>query len=275
MERLARGVRVSLMALALLAGVLAPATVIQARGRLGSLWSASLIALGRTHYRRLLATFAAATLLPLLGLSLLVSGYMRAEVERHVEEVGLQGILSAGSLARTILETGEEDELEDDTLYWLSQLVGVDVILYEEGELAAASRRELFSSGLLSPRMEGSVYRRLALEERRYAMGRQSVRELDYRTIAAPVVTGDGRRRGMLSLPLEAQTSEAALGIQKIEDVTLITFVGMVLLMGAVGYLLALRVSRPIRSLRAAAARIAAGDLDAVVRDRPRDETAS
>src|SRR5206468_9679472 len=159
------------------------------------------------------------------------------------------------------------------TLYWLSLLVGEDVNLYEHGELVATSRPELFASGLLSRRIDGTVYRRLALEGGRFAMGREALKGDEYRTITATVVADEGNWEGLLSLPLDAQAAEAVVAGREVADATIITFMGMVVLMGSVAYLLARRVSRPIRSLSEAAARIAAGDLDAVVEARPRDET--
>ncbi len=273
LERTARSIRMVILALILLGAGLLPVAAMQTRGRLRGLWPRLVTALGRTHYRRLLTTFSAVTLIPLLALSILMSEYVDREIDRDVEDRGRQGIQSAGSLVRTILETDEDTTLVDDTLYWLSLLVGEDVNFYEHGEITATSRRELFSSGLLSPRLSGAVYRTIVVDGKRFAMGRQTLREFEYRTITAPVTAGDSRRRGLLSLPLDAQAAQAVRQAREVGDAMLITFVSMIFLMGIVGYVLARRVSRPIRSLSVAAARIAGGDLDATVEGRPGDET--
>ncbi|HEY3175085.1 MAG TPA: ATP-binding protein [Candidatus Polarisedimenticolia bacterium] len=272
-QRVARVVRLALLALVLAAVMLLPAALLAPRIGAMGWWERLLATLGRTHYRKLLSTYTAATLIPLVVLSIVMSGYITAEIDKDIEVRGRQGIGSAASLVKTILETGEQTKPDDDTLYWLSLLVGEDVNLYQAGELVATSRPALFSSGLVSPRLDGMVFRALALEGRSFAMGRESLRGEEYRTITTPLVAAEVGWEGFLSLPLDAQIADAVRGAREVADAMIITFLFMIVLMGGVGYVLAHRVSRPIRSLSAAAARIAAGDLDAVVSDRPRDET--
>ncbi|MFQ5701825.1 MAG: ATP-binding protein [Acidobacteriota bacterium] len=271
LERLARGIRVTLLGLLLLGLLLVPAALLQARGRPHGLWNQFRVALGSTHYRKLLVTFTTTTVLPLLALSLLMSSYIRSGTAESVANRGRQAIQSALALVRTIQT--QKFDLDDDIAHWLSELVGEDVNLYRNGEIDATSRRELFSSGLLSPRLDGGVYRHLIIDPGRFAIGKQTLRDIQYRTIAA-VVPRSGAHEGslLLSLPLDAQLAEAESRAREIADATLITFAGVVLLMGAVGYVLARRVSRPIRDLSVAAARIAAGDLDAEVAGHPHDE---
>ncbi|HET6373185.1 MAG TPA: ATP-binding protein [Candidatus Polarisedimenticolia bacterium] len=273
LERSARAIRACLLGIELIGILLLPALLLWTKGRAGAGVHRVLSALGRTHYRKLLATYSAATLIPLLALSALISGYIRQELDENVEDRGRQGILSAGSLVRTILDLEGEAELDDDVLYWLSLQVGKDVNLYRDGLLFATSRRDLFRTGLLPPRLEGRIYRALEVGQERMAMGRETLCGYAYRTITAPVVSAKGRPGGLLSLPLDAQAAEAEARGQEVGDLLLITSVVMVLLAGAVGYVLARTVSRPIRSLNVAAARIAAGDLDASVEAHPRDET--
>src|SRR6185295_3442741 len=124
--------------------------------------------------------------------SALMSGYITRGLDADIEDRGRQAIQSASSLVRTILETEERAKPDDDTLYWLSLLVGEDVNLYEHGELVATSRPELFGSGLLSPRIDGGVYRRLSLGGARVAMGGESLKGEEYRTITAAVLANEG-----------------------------------------------------------------------------------
>src|SRR5262249_45483148 len=105
LERIARGIRLSFVALIAVAALLVPAALVQARGRVGGWWSKIIEALGRTHYRKLLATFTAATLIPLLLLSVIMSGYITRGLDVDIEDRGRQGIESASSLVKTILET--------------------------------------------------------------------------------------------------------------------------------------------------------------------------
>ncbi len=275
MERAARAVRAMLLGSELLAILLLPAAAVQLRGSGRGAPARLLSALGRTHYRKLLTTFTAAGVIPLVILSSLILGYLARALEENIEERGQRGIRSASSLMRAMIEQpeGTRPDLGDDVLYWLGEQVGNDVNLYKDGELLATSRRELFASGLLSPRMDGRIFRAIEMEGRRLVMGSETLRGYRYLTLSAPVVSGSGRREALLSLPLDAQAAEAKAGAREVVDVLLIAGLVMVLVTGGMGYLLARRVSRPIRSLRSAAARIAAGDLDAAVSETPRDET--
>jgi len=268
--RLAGAVRATILALAVLVAILIPPALVRTRGHIQNAWPLILDGIGRTHYRKILATFAATTLVPLLALSLLMTEYIRTAIQKDVEGKGRQAILTSLKLARSI--EIQEFILNDDIAYWLSELIGEDVNLYRGDEILATSRRELFDSGLLSPRLDGQVYGRLVPGGEPFAIARQTLRGITYWTITAVLPGGAGQVPTLLSLPLEAETDEAQDRAQEIADAMLITSCGMILLMGSVGYIFARRVSRPVRNLSAAAARIAAGDLDAAVADRPRDE---
>ncbi|MGH9868299.1 MAG: ATP-binding protein [Candidatus Polarisedimenticolia bacterium] len=273
LEHVARALRTMLFGLLLAGLVIAPVLLSPLSGRWSGLSRRVMQTLGRTQYRKLLTTFAFTTALPLMALAFLMQEYIVREMDQEIEERGWQAVRSAASLVRTVLVTDEQSQLEDDLLYWIGQQVGHDVNLYERGEVTATSRRELFSSGLVSPRVDGDVYRRIVIEGRRVAMSNQTMRELPYRMITAPLAAGRARAAALLSLPLDAQTAEAERRAREVGDVVLITSVSMVLLLGVVGYALARRISRPIRDLKSAAAQIAAGDLDAVVASRASDET--
>jgi signal transduction histidine kinase len=272
LEYVARVLRTMLLGLALLGIGVVPLALWPSPGRWRNVSRRVTLMLGRTQYRKLLTTFAITTLVPVMALAVLMQEYIISEVDQEIEHRGWQAIQSAASLVRTVLVIEDQSELEDDMLSWIGQQVGHDVNLYERGEVTATSRRELFGSGLVSPRLDGEVYREIVLEGRGVAMARRRIREFPYRTITAPV-SSRARATVLLSLPLDAQTAEAERRAREVGDVVLITFVSMVVLLGIVGYALARRISRPIRDLRAAASRIAAGDFDATVAARSSDET--
>ncbi len=270
MSRVARAIRFLILSGLVIGVLLIPAALGTTRGRLGDTWSRLLAGLGRTHYRKILATFTAATLIPLVALSILMTEYIRTEIERDVEDRGRQSILTALKLARSIQI--QDFDLNDDIAHWLSELIGEDVNLYRGPMVLATSRRELFDTGLLPSRLDGEVYSRLVIGGEPFAFATQDLRGISHLTITATVPGPLGSGPTLLSLPLAAQSEEVAKRAREISDAMLITFAGMIVLMGALGYLFARRVSRPVRNLSAAAARIAAGDFDAVVSDRPRDE---
>ncbi len=267
LERLARVVRIGFIAAGALLALLLPAALLSLPRNIRRIGSRLLASLGRTHYRKLLIAFAGASTIPLVVLALLILGFVQREIDRDVEERGRHRAESARRLLQAVLEQDPATGLDDDLIFFISSLVGEDVNLYQSDRLVATSRREWFGAGLLPQRMDGAVHRALVVEGRPFATGSESLSGMEYRTVTVPV------EQGFLSLPLDSQRDEASRRAHEVQDALLLTVGLMAVLMGAIGYVLARRVSSPIRSLSQAAIRITGGDLDATVEAHPRDET--
>ncbi len=228
-------------------------------------------------FRRLLAVFLAASFLPLFALAFFLQRFAAREFEENLLSQGISSLGAAGRIVEDYLSGDTQEEaappIEDGVAYWISRVVHQDISLYRGDVLSATSTRELFASGLLPTRLEAPLYRQLLLEGQPYALGRQQVGNLSTLVIAAPLSLGNPAA-GVLSLPLSGKEMEIRHKRADVEEAILIVTVLMLLLLTLLSDILARRVARPISALAAATERIEAGDYDAEVRLRTRDEPA-
>jgi signal transduction histidine kinase len=227
------------------------------------------------YSRRLLLGFLAASLLPLFALAFFLHQFARRQFQESLLSQGLNSLGAAGRIVEDYLTASEEGDpsIDDGVAYWISRVVDQDVNLFRGETLSASSTRELYSSGLLPTRLEAGVYRELILQGRPFSLSRRGVESLDTLTISAPLSPADPSSR-ILSLPLSLKERENRRKQADVDEAILIVTVAMLLLLSALSDYLARRVSRPITALSEAAGRIEAGDYDAEVRLRAKDEAA-
>ncbi len=237
-----------------------------------SLLSASA---GRSMFRRLLIALLLASLIPLLSLALFFESMLSQEIRQDLRRTG-DAALAVGQrvVADFITDVSANRQTVNDTLvYWLSQLIRRDVHIYKGADLLASSRRELFASGLLSSRLHGETYRELIDERQTTALHREQIGGESFYTISGrinlpPPYPDDW----ILSLPLGLQQEEMAGKLHEAREAVLLSTSLLVLLLSLLAYAAAVRLSRPLRDLSAAAGRMARGDLEVRVQHRSEAE---
>ncbi len=272
--RAARSVRYAVQTSALLLALLVPMGVAAAL-RLG--WRPSpsrlMLALTRTHYRRLVSTFLLAALAPLALLAFALTEFITSEAERDITEHGLTSLDAARRRVEDIaVLEGDLGPPDDASLFGITQEAGDELSLFIRGELSASSNREIYDVGILPRRLNGRTYRQIAIEGRRVIRDSVEIGDRTCRTVNGVVslgVAGDG----VLTILLAGESPEIARRSQQVFDTFLIICASVILAMGVLAYAMARRIAAPIRSLSAASARIAGGDLHAEVSLAPRDET--
>lgn len=151
---------------------------------------------------------------------------------------GQQAVLVGGSL------------FDDATAYELRRVTGNDVLLVADGRLVGSTLARPGAVPALLPGPEVPADPLVAEVD-----GRPTF--VEYRTIASP--RGVWAAGGAVGLAVPEPTA----GLGRALDRTRIgALVGLVLLAGALAWLLARRLSRPLRRLTETASRIGAGDLD-------------
>jgi signal transduction histidine kinase/HAMP domain-containing protein len=231
-----------------------------------------------TYYGRVMSVFLLSGLVPLLTLAYIVTRITAREFERNVVSSGLDSLQVARRVAEDYLTVGsheEEPSLDDDVIFYLSRVVRQDINVYARSELLATSTPELYTSGLLNTRLNGEMYRSIYLDREPFRLAKEKVAGLEYLTLNAPMRIDRSGTIGVLSLPLAAHGRAVARKVEEVEDAILIITCSTVLLMAAVGYVMARRVAEPVALLARAAGRVAAGDLDVRVNVTASDETAS
>ncbi len=219
---------------------------------------------GDSVYRRLLITLLLASLVPVLSLALFLEGKLSHEIRNQVRAMGESSLAVARRVVADYLATVASGarKVDDDLIYWLSQLIRQDIHIYKGSELSASSRRELFTSGLLSPRLRGEVYRELVeqglpMSLRQEHIGREAFYVISGRVQLPAPFSGTW----ILSLPLGLQQEEATGPLRDTGEAILLSTTLLFALLSLLAYGAASRISRPIRKLAGAAGRLAAGDL--------------
>jgi len=92
----------------------------------------------------------------------------------------------------------------------LAAQVGLDLRVYEGGELVGTSRPRLVRDGLVDERLPGAVYRELYDEAYRFAAADAAIGEFRYRVGYQALVDEQGRPRLVVAVPTLAQQEQMA-----------------------------------------------------------------
>jgi two-component system, NtrC family, nitrogen regulation sensor histidine kinase NtrY len=262
-----------------LLGVLVLVLVVLARSvlRRPSLSLPSLFAaVGRRFALRLFVAFTLVAFVPAAVLQVVVSGFVTARLRKESDDQALE----RASVAKKAVEdyaffqreeaTGPES-VTDAALVWLASVVKNDLDLFEQGHLVASSKRELYASGLLAPRVSGSVYRAIVLEGQPSTLQTERIGDFSYLVASVPVHVG-GHEHGVLSMPLALRQREVEATVDDLDRTIRLASVLFLGLAAGIALSMARRISGPIQELTRATRRIAQGDLEARVEATSQDE---
>ncbi|MET0554038.1 MAG: ATP-binding protein [Vicinamibacteria bacterium] len=261
------------------AALLALVTLVAARSALGrrelSLRSI-LRAVQRRFATRLFVAFTVLAVVPVAVLELVVRKFV---ADRLWEESNKQALERASVAKKAIedyayLQEGEPAGVEpvsDRALVWVSSLIRNDLDVFERGRLVASSKRELYSSGLLAPRVSGAVYSALVLEGQPSILRTERIGDFSYLVASLQVRLAEDTK-GVLSIPLaprQRQVEATVDDLDRLIRLASLVFLGLAALFA---HSVARRISGPISALTAATRRVAEGDLETRVAAVSRDE---
>lgn len=233
-------------------------------------------AVGRRFGLRLFAAFVALAVVPVAVLQTIVRSFVRERLLKQAEEQALdranvaqKAVQDYASFQRD--QPSPPQPVTDTALQWIASLIRSDLDLFEAGRLRATSKRELYASGLLPTRVDGSLYRSLVLEGRPRVISPSQVGGLVFRIVSVPVRLGT-RELGILSVPLEERPQQLEHVLADLERglrvASALLFVAAALLAQS----MARRISGPLREVSRATRQLAAGDLETRVHTSSRDE---
>ena len=235
-----------------------------------------LAAVGRRFALRLFVAFTLVAFVPAAVLQVVVSGFVTARLRKESDDQALE----RASVAKKAVEdyaffqreeaTGSES-VTDAALVWLASVVKNDLDLFERGRLVASSKRELYASGLLAPRVSGSVYRAIVLEGQPSTLQTERIGDFSYLVASVPVHVG-GPEHGVLSMPLALRQREVEATVDDLDRTIRLASVLFLGLAAGIALTMARRISGPIQELTRATRRIAQGDLEARVEATSQDE---
>lgn len=220
----------------------------------------------RSYSRRLVLVYSALLLIPLLVVNTVTLRILGERVAREQRRVGEAALDSAQRVLGEYVLTldpgfGIGTAIDDDLLFWLSEVVDHELNLYWGSSVYASSEPELFTAGLLPKRIPGEIYSRLSLQGYGRSARTNRVGAARYLEVYAPLeVPGVGAQANLfLSMPLLAQQEEVAEEIAALRGKAILVTSGLFLLLLAVSVRLARNFTKPLMQLVEGTQRIAEG----------------
>jgi len=262
----------TLMAALVLLALVTQRTIL---GRQGLSFPSLYHAVERRFALRVFAAFVALAILPTGVLQGIVGKFVRDRFWKESDDQALELAAVARKAVEDFAffqrgESPSERPVTDAALVWVASLIRNDLDVFEGERILASSKRELYASGLLPPRVSGTVYRALVLEAQPAFLGRETIGGFSYRVVSVPVSLG--RRAGILSIPLALRQREVEAVLDDLDRTINLASVLFLGLAAALAHSMSRRISGPIQALTGATRRVARGDLDARVETRSRDE---
>jgi signal transduction histidine kinase len=235
-----------------------------------------LRAVERRFATRLFVAFTVLAVVPVAVLELVVRKFV---ADRLWEESDKQALERAGFAKKMVedyayFQGGEPagaEPVSDRALVWVASLIRNDLDVFERGRLVASSKRELYSSGLLAPRVSGAVYSALVLEGQPSILRTERIGDFSYLVASMPVRLAEGSL-GVLSIPLAPRQREVEATVDDLDRLIRLASLVFLGLAALFAHSVAGRISGPISALTAATRRVAGGDLSTRVAAVSRDE---
>jgi signal transduction histidine kinase len=225
---------------------------------------------------RLFASFLLVAFVPVVVLQAVVGRFVADRLRREAESQALD----LAAVARRAVEDFalfQRDEapgdapVTDAALVWISILIHNDLDVFGGGRLLASSKRELYASGLLAPRVAGPVFRELVLEERPFALRQEQIGGFAYQVVSVPVRLDTPEPR-VLSIPLALRQRDVEQVVRDLERTVRLAATLFLGVAAAIALSFSRRISGPVRDLTRATGRVAAGDLSTRVAAPAGDE---
>jgi signal transduction histidine kinase len=233
-----------------------------------------------SFYRKIVAAVLLASVPPLIGLGLFLRGYIEDRANEELAESVRQYVGAAQQVVQDYSAQPDADASgtvapDDFLLQWLRSVVGQDIHVYRNGLLQASSKRELFGSGLLPPRIDGRVRRMLVDQGLPTTVATARMGPVTIPVAYAPVhPRGNPSEELIVAVPLVVAQHAIVEEASEVAEMILLATVVLVGLLAAAAALLARTIARPVRELVAATSRIAAGRYSTRLEPRTRDEVA-
>ena len=225
---------------------------------------------------RLFVAFISVAVVALVVLQVVVRNFVSDRLRREAAADALDRAAFAKKIVDDYAyykrpETEGQKPVTDEALVWVASIIRNDLDLFERGRLLASSKRELYSSGLLAPRVSGPVYRLLVLEAQPSVLRTERIGDFSYDVVSVPAHL-DAAEPGILSIPLALRQREVESALEDLDRTMRLASVVFLVLAAVVARSMARRISGPISDLTAATLRVAEGDLDTRVETTSQDE---
>ena len=218
-----------------------------------------------TFRDRLLGMMFLVTLLPLAVLLVFSQLDVR---DRMIENTAMRLEEQTAGIAQDIAGIGEhadasaELEVRPDRVELIASNAGTDFNMYVGNTLRMSSRPELYTSGLLDPRISGSAYAEVVLGGKWFYVETEHIGQFRYVVGYRPVLDAGGGIIGVVSVPTVFRQDEMDRGLVARHAVLFGVYAVVLLAMLIITPVLAHRFASPVLQLTALARDVGKGDLD-------------
>jgi len=214
---------------------------------------------------RLQLAILAAAAIPLLLVWLTARSFVTEEQRRQAEAQLLDDL---NALKANLAEAAGADNpagiasaARDDICIDAATRTGREVSVFAGPALLASSRPELYTAGLLSPRLPPEAFLAIAVRGAEFHMTTEKISDLAYLVGYLALRDSSGRPAVILSSPTLFEQAKAEKASMRASATILLGTVLIALLVLGVSRVLARQISRPLSELTAATQDIAGGDL--------------
>jgi signal transduction histidine kinase len=222
---------------------------------------------------RLLIAFSVLTILPLFLLA-----YYNRELatERLESSISRRLVEDLSLLERRMLQTFDDEEdflngMTDDYCETVASELGVDFTVFRSATMKASSRPELYQTAILDSRLSGQAYANTVLVGRNYFQQVEQIGEVPYTVGYKPLVLND-RIVGVLAIQALYRQREIDEELAQRNVYTMGVYALVLVVLIILGFVLAHRLSRPLRELTMASREVARGNLEVQVTPTTTDE---
>lgn len=232
----------------------------------------------KSFYRKLLSLLILISIIPMIFLSLSIKEYLSDRLVRQIKEEGIATAQFAKRVMEDYLfvqekELDKPEELIDDNLALLiSSWVNQDIHIFFSDSLKATNKKELFSAGLISPRINDEIYYQLTLAKHPYFASQHKMGNFNYLVISVPIELPKLQKPTILSTPLMLEQRQLEIEIAEINDAIFIATVILIIFCAILSSSIARRVSGPIKRLTHSTYQISEGNFDLKVATDSKDE---
>ena len=226
---------------------------------------------------RLLLAFSVVS----FGTLLLIAYYSRAiTIEQAnqaisdrltTETAALRNRLSGDLRAEFVSDSVVLQGVDDDWCEARALEAGTDFSIYDNAEVYASSKPELFQAQILEHRLSSGAFVHIVLRQENFYVESRMIGNYDYQVGYRPLLSSS-TGQVVLAVPLLYRQIEIAEDLARSNALLFGVYALIMLVAFVVGTIFANRISAPLRQLITATRRVAHGDLDYRIDQRRSDE---
>lgn len=126
----------------------------------------------------------------------------------------------------------------------------VDINLYDpHGRLIRSTQPELFERYLMSSRMNHAAYKELVIEKKRHMVNQETIAELSYYSLYAPIMNSNGKLVAIVNIPYFVRTTEFGGDISSILAAILNVYILLLIVAILGGTFVSNSLSKPLAEI--------------------------